>query len=111
MRSQIMGALRKAGDAIGAVDDKVQGSIRYALGERDGLMSVNNRLDLAKALYADVMHGSRHEVDDTWQGKAYLAGTRAMQAGGLTLAGKGLYDLAAQFGNAADYPEDGQLRL
>ena len=34
-----------------------------------------------------------------------------LPAAGLTLAGKGLYDLTAQFGNAADYQEPGQLSL
>lgn len=34
-----------------------------------------------------------------------------LPAAGLTLAGKGLLDLTAQFGNAADYQEPGQLSL
>lgn len=47
---------------------------------------------------------------------AGLVGTSALAryglpAGGITLAGKGLYDLTAAFGNGADYPEPGQLPL
>ena len=34
-----------------------------------------------------------------------------LPAAGLTLAGKGLLDLTAQFGNVADYQEPGQLSL
>ena len=34
-----------------------------------------------------------------------------LPAAGLTLAGKGLYDLTAAFGNSADYQEPGQLSL
>ena len=34
-----------------------------------------------------------------------------LPAGGVTLAGKGLYDLTAQFGGVADQQEPGQLSL
>ena len=34
-----------------------------------------------------------------------------LPAAGVTLAGKGLYDLATQFGGAADQPEPNQLSL
>ena len=34
-----------------------------------------------------------------------------LPAAGVTLAGKGLYDMTAMFGNGADYPEEGQLPL
>ena len=44
--------------------------------------------------------------------KAVNAGYRyGLPAAGVTLAGKGLIDLTAQFGNAADQPEQGQLPL
>ena len=40
------------------------------------------------------------------------AGVRyGLPAAGITLAGKGLYDMTAMFGNGADYPEQGQLPL
>ena len=43
---------------------------------------------------------------------AVNAGYRyGLPAAGVTLAGKGLYDLTTQFGNAADYPEEQQLTL
>ena len=34
-----------------------------------------------------------------------------LPAAGVTLAGKGLYDLTTQFGNEADYPESNSLTL
>ena len=40
-----------------------------------------------------------------------VASRYMLPAGGITLAGKGLYDLTAAFGNGADYPEQGQLPL
>ena len=42
---------------------------------------------------------------------ANVASRYALPAGGVTLAGKGLYDLTTQFGNKADEPEDSTLPL
>ena len=42
---------------------------------------------------------------------ANIASRYALPAGGVTLAGKGLYDLTAAFGNEADYQEPGQMPL
>jgi len=108
--------LRKAGDMFGAVDDKVQGAARYVLGERDGQFPANpGPVDVAKRTLAEYMHGTRQQVrgdgSPKWEQNAYLIGTRAAQAGGLTAAGYGLAQLITQFGGPADQQEPNQLRL
>ena len=62
--------------------------------------------------------GPRSQLDARAQGYmdaavmgANIASRYALPAGGVTLAGKGLYDLTAAFGNEGDYPEQGQLPL
>ncbi len=111
-----MSGLRKAGDALGAVDDSVQGAARYVLGERDGKFPENpDHFDIAKRAVAETMHGTRKQVREggspKWEQDAYLIGTRAAQAGGITAAGYGLVKLAEQFGGQADMPEPNQLPL
>lgn len=44
-------------------------------------------------------------------GSANLAARYALPAGGVTLAGKALYDLTTQFGGVADQPQPNQLTL
>ena len=111
-----MQQLRKAGELLGQVDDKVQGAARYVLGERDGKFPDNpNMGDVAKRTVAEYMHGTRQQVradgSAKWEQDAYLVGTRAAQAGGLTAAGYALAQLATQFGGPADRPEPNQLQM
>ena len=108
--------LRKAGDMFGAVDDKVQGAARYVLGERDGKYSgKGNNFQMGAAVLGTAMHSSREQVRNSgspmWEQNAYLIGTRAAQAGGLTAAGYGLAQLTTQFGGPADEQEPNQLPL
>lgn len=107
--------LRKAGDMFGAVDDKVQGAARYVLGERDGKFEGSGTLQTAGAALGYAMHGSREQIrkggSPMWEQNAYLIGTRAAQAGGLTAAGYGLAQLTTQFGGPADQQEPNQLPL
>ena len=103
--------LRKAGNFLGEIDDKVQGAARYVLGERDGKFQGSGNIATAAATLGAAMHGSRQGVTDDWKGKAYIAGTRGMQAGGLTAAGYALAQLAMQFGGPADRPEPNQLSM
>ena len=44
-------------------------------------------------------------------GSANIAARYALPAGGVTLAGKALYDLTTQFGGVADQPQPNQLTL
>ena len=106
-----MQQLRKAGELLGQVDDKVQGAARYVLGARDGKFQGSGNLATAAATFGAAMHGSRQGVTDDWKGKAYLVGTRGLQAGGLTAAGYALAQLATQFGGPADRPEPNQLSM
>ena len=115
-KETVMSGLRKAGDAFGAVDDAVQGAARYVLGERDGKFPENpGHFDVARRAVAETMHGTRKQVREggspEWEQNAYLLGTRAAQAGGITAAGYGLHQLATQFGGQADQPEPNQLPL
>ena len=110
-----MQQLRKAGDLLGQVDDKVQGAARYVLGERDGKFQGEGHLKTAAAGLGYAMHRSRADVRaggaPKWEQDAYLLGTRAAQAGGLTAAGYALAQLATQFGGPADRPEPNQLSM
>ena len=107
--------IRKAGDFLGQIDDKVQGTARYVLGERDGKYQGSGNIATAAAGLGYAMHSSRQQVraggSPKWEQNAYLAGTRAMQAGGLTAAGYALHQLATQFGGPADRPEPNQLSM
>ena len=98
--SRAVDAARWAGDRLGQLDDVVQGDFRYLLGERDGHFVGEGPISSAGAALGNYMHLGRHQVDDTWQGKAYLVGTRALQAGGATAAAYGLYNLGAALGRS-----------
>ena len=111
----LMNGIRKAGDMLGAVDDKVQGAARYVLGERDGHFEGEGPLKSAAAFLGTAVHGSRHQLGGpnapAWEKPVYLIGTRALQAGGITAAGAGLIHLTNQFGTAADQQSPGELGM
>ncbi len=126
MRKQMGKAFRKAGDTIGSVDDKVQGFIRekvYGLPE-DGstIPPSGNGVSVFKTLMGSLMHGSRpgnpsktaYRVEDNKAGRAWVAGSRAVQAGALTGAGVGLVNLTSaitQFGGPADQQTNNQIKI
>lgn len=117
-RQSIMDGLRKAGEALGNFDDRVQGAARYQLGERDGRFPEgdNGTFQMGKTMLGDIIHGDRSTYSNDWQGKTALLGSRALQAGGLTAAGVGLSNLTGAiynqaFGGEADEPQPGQLPL
>ena len=93
----------------------MQGAARYVLGERDGKFQGEGHLRTAAAGLGYAMHSSRQQVraggSPKWEQDAYLIGTRAAQAGGLTAAGYALHQLATQFGGPADQPEPNQLSM
>lgn len=118
MRKQIMDGLRKAGASIGTFDDRVQGAIRYQLGERNGRFPEGQvgPVQLGKTMLGDIIHADRSEYTNDWQGKTALYGSRALQAGGLTAAGVSLANLTnaiydQAFGGEADGSQPGQLPL
>lgn len=124
-RSQVAETLRNllsnTGEGIGRVDDAVQLKIRQMLGEQDGEWPVGSYPELAKAAYGMAMHSDRHMLQKAvdaglsspWNKPAYLLGTRAAQAGGLTAAGVGIVNLTHalqnQFGGPADGPAPDDL--
>jgi len=115
MRKQMGKVLRKAGDALGNVDDKVQGYARKVLGEKDGRWPEHvSPIGLGKAILGDVIHGDRRTYRNDATGRTVLGATRALQAGGLTLAGVGVANLTsalAQFGGPADQQTSSQIQI
>lgn len=116
MRKQLMDGLRKAGQKIKAFDD--------AYAERVGRdIGSDEEYPLRKLLSASKVFEDPRIQSDSLREEvlAHLmnAGITAtnigyrygLPAAGVTLAGKGLYDMTAAFGNEADYPEQGQLPL
>jgi len=55
--------------------------------------------------------GSHHRLMDLVQMADNVGVRYGLPAAGVTLAGKGLYDITASFGGGADYQEPGQLPL
>ena len=121
VRHKIMGGLRKAGDAIRNFDDGYSEKIRDMYEGTNPLVQV-----------AGMGFGGGHpsfrkgEIDRTATSRVGKAAEEVMEyalpainavpkyvlpAAGVTLAGKGLYDLTMQFGGAADQPEQHQLPM
>lgn len=119
----MMNALRKAGNAFLDFDDE------YALkADRQNMPAVTqigHSIPLREAVdYAqDPMKLRGEGVDTSLVGRAArgavnagvlganVASRYALPAGGVTLAGKALIDMTAQFGGAADQPEPNTLSM
>ena len=129
-----MQQLRKAGDFIKDLDVKYaeraardMGGDPASVGVQLGGQPLSSKIELTS-------NAERNEASQRFRGRdasalehlmlggaeaAVVGGVIATNAGyryglpaaGLTLAGKGLYDLTAAFGNSADYQEPGQLSL
>jgi len=117
-RQYMVDGLRKAGQAMGNFDDRVQKFARETLGEKDGRFPEgdNGPFQMGKTMLGDILHGDRSTYTDDWQGKTALFGSRALQAGGLTAAGISLADLTGAiynqaFGGEADGAQPSQLPL
>ncbi len=110
-RETMMSGLRKAGQGIGAADDGIQGLIRRMYGINDSKPHPHEGINPRVAMAVQTLHPLRSDIDDTWQGKTALIGSRAFQAGSITAAGAGLMALADQFGGPADQPEPSQLGM
>lgn len=55
--------------------------------------------------------GMHHRMMDLVQMSDNIGVRYGLPAAGVTLAGKGLYDITAAFGNGADYPSERELPL
>jgi len=116
MRKQLMDGLRKAGQKLKAFDDAYAERVAQDIGSVD-------KYPMRHLLGASPIFENPQLQADTLAerllGYGMIAGTTAtnigyrygLPAAGVTLAGKGLYDMTAAFGNEADYPEEGQLPL
>ena len=117
-RQHMIDGLRKAGQAIGNFDDRVQKFARETLGEKDGRFPEgdNGVFQMGKTMLGDIIHGDRRTYSNDWQGKTALYGSRALQAGGLTAAGISLAQLTGAigdqiYGGPADQPQPNQIQL
>ena len=125
-RQTAMDALRKAGSKLNQMDTayaealvpepatSMVGTIG-AFGRGVPISEIYNAMPrMDGGVLRDARPDERNYVDALYETALYAGniGSRyALPAGGVTLAGKGLYDLTAAFGNGADYPEEGQLPL
>ena len=109
-----MEQLRKAGDFLNNLDTKYATRVTKDMGgaHKSPLKVMLGGSPMSSIGYDDAQTAKEHAM-----GIAFTAGVGATNAGyryglpaaGLTLAGKGLYDLTAQFGNAEDQPSPTEL--
>ena len=125
-RQTAMDGLRKAGMFLGDIDEQYANKIEAGAMknmERGGILEITEGIRgfTSGVPLRDTWHGfskteNRKEVmqqaamDLSVMG-ANVASRYALPAGGVTLAGKGLMDIAAAFGGAADEPAPNQLPL
>ena len=129
-KEYVMSAPQKAEEMKNAVinkilevDDGVQSFVRTkALGLMDdgSMLPEGAKLGTLREILGGTVFAQRpggptntmYALEDTPAGVAAAVGTRAAQAGGVTAAGVGLYNLGQMaFGSDADQPERGQLPL
>ena len=121
-----MDQLRKAGRALQSFDtayaDKIEAGVMKNLesmpgprGVLEGFRGMTSAVPLDQ-IYVDQGASNAQEramsiAMNTGVFAANAASRYALPAGGVTLAGKALYDLTTQFGGIADQQEQGQLSL
>ena len=126
MRKQMGNVIRKAGNALNDFDKAYAGKFeRDAKGPMDLLGLYGRAIPLSERR---VINTSEYEARggegprtrneartgaaaDAAVFTANLASRYLLPAGGLTLAGQGLYDLTTQFGSIADQQQPTELRL
>jgi hypothetical protein len=127
MRKKIGNAFRKAGQSIDNFDKAYAAKFeRDAKGPIDGIGMYGRAVPLSESYSAIGMseyeakggEGPRTRGEQragravgTGVFAANLASRYLLPAGGLTLAGKGLYDLIGQFGSVADQPQPTEIGL
>ena len=111
-RKTAMDGLRKAGQFLGDVDQAYSEQVRKVpmfnnigsnVSVRETFEYPNQGVGWKERRAVDVMTGAVLGTN--------LASKYALPAGGVTLAGKGLMDIAARFGSPADEQEPNQLPL
>jgi hypothetical protein len=133
MRKQIMDGLRKAGSAFLDMDERyanaleeqskkvehpniVQGLgvLGRAIPIRDhkGYLPVGSDYEFKGGHGPkELRHHRQESLHDNVILSANIASRYLLPAGGVTLAGKGLYDLTVGFGGTADEPQPAQIAL
>ena len=111
-----MQQLRKAGKALQDFDTAYADRAEKDMG---GAHKSPLKVMLGGSPLQSIGYDEAENIKEHAMGIAFTAGVGATNVGyryglpaaGLTLAGKGLYDLTASFGTQADYQEPGQLSL
>lgn len=93
---------------LAGLDDAVQRKFRQMYGVNDSAEFPYEEVDPRVSAYVQAMHPLQSQVDDTWQGKAALLGSRAVQAGMITGAGIGLINFTNQIMSSLGGPADNQ---
>ncbi len=111
-RKTAMDGLRKAGKFLGDIDQSYTEKVR----EVPMFDNMGSNVSFRETYQYPNQGENRTEraiVEAFTAGVAAtnIASKYALPAGGVTLAGKGLLDMAARFGSPADEPEPNQLPL
>ena len=112
-RRPVREALRKAGSKLLELDDAYSGRIvDMYMGSKDSPRDyADNPLLGAGAGLSAVFGGGTPLKDNNVAAYTSAAAKYVAPVGGMTLAGKGILDLTAAFGTAADMPEEQTLVL
>ena len=118
-RETVGNALRKAGQVLSDIDRAYAGKIAEGIDAQrqpfrgiTTTVPVEDVIDGIKNGSADSqMEAVLGAVMDAGVLGANVASRYALPAGGITLAGKALYDLTTQFGGMADQPEPTTLHM
>jgi len=111
--------LRKAGNFLGDLDAKYAKKVQEGIKNRGSWGSLGTEMLSATPLRDTMQWHGAETRNEYIQAAALNAGIGAanvssrylLPAGGVTLAGKALYDLTTQFGGTADQQEPNQLSL
>ena len=105
--------LRKAGNKLREMDDAYSGKIvDMYMGSKEKPREYTDNPVLGTVAGMGAIFGGGTPLKDGGVAAYTSAAAKyAAPIGGVTLAGKGLLDLSAQFGNGADYPEENSLTL
>ena len=112
-RRPMRNALRKAGSKFLELDDAYSGMVvdMYMGSKKNPRDYVDNPLLGASAGMGAVFGGGTPLRDNNVAAYTSAAAKYVAPVGGVTLAGKGILDLTAAFGTAADMPEQQTLVL
>lgn len=118
-RKTVMDGLRKAGQFLGNADAKYARAVEDTIDNKSSWGGAARGMTSAVPLQdLMTMHGAETKQEimqaialNGSAAASNIAARYALPAGGVTLAGKGLMDMAAAFGNQADQPEPNQLPL